>query len=68
MVVEYLDLPCVIKMSPFMEIYGYHPPSIKYPLKIKSKIKFVEDHLEHQQEVLQILKDDLTMSKNRMKQ
>ena len=28
----------------------------------------MEDHLEHQQEVLQILKDNLVISKNRMKQ
>jgi hypothetical protein len=28
----------------------------------------VEDHIEHQQQVLQILKDNLTMEKNRMKQ
>ena len=28
----------------------------------------MEGHLEHQQEVLQLLKDNLAMSKNRMKQ
>ena len=28
----------------------------------------MEDHLEHQQEFLQLLSDDLAMSKNRMKQ
>jgi hypothetical protein len=28
----------------------------------------VEDHIEHQQQVLQILKDNLTMAHNRMKQ
>jgi hypothetical protein len=28
----------------------------------------VEDHIEHQQQVLQILKDNLTMTQNRMKQ
>jgi hypothetical protein len=28
----------------------------------------VEDHIEHQQQVLQILKDNLTMAQNRMKQ
>jgi hypothetical protein len=28
----------------------------------------VEDHIENQQEVLQILKDNLTMAQNRMKQ
>jgi hypothetical protein len=28
----------------------------------------VEDHIEHQQQVLQILKDNLTMAQNRIKQ
>ena len=28
----------------------------------------MEDHLEHQQEVLKILKDNLVTSKNKMKQ
>jgi hypothetical protein len=28
----------------------------------------VEDHIEHRQQVLQILKDNLTMAHNRMKQ
>jgi hypothetical protein len=28
----------------------------------------VEDHIEHQQQVLQILKDNLTMAQNHMKQ
>ena len=51
-----------------MELYGYHPPSITSPLKGYSKVKEMEDHLQHQQEVLQILKDNLVTSQNRMKQ
>ena len=50
-----------------MELYGYHPPSITSPLKGHSKVQAMEDHLQHQQEVLQILKDNLVTSKNRMK-
>jgi hypothetical protein len=56
------------KMTPFMAHYGYHPPSITSYLKEKSKVQEVEDHIEHQQQVLQILKDNLTMAHNRMKQ
>jgi hypothetical protein len=56
------------KMTPFMALYGYHPPSITSSLKEKSKVQAVEDHIEHQQQVLQILKDNLTMAHNRMKQ
>jgi hypothetical protein len=56
------------KMKPFMELYGYHPPSITSSLKEKSKVQAVEYHIEHKQKVLQILKDNLTMEHNRMKQ
>jgi hypothetical protein len=54
------------KMTPFMALYGYHPPSITSSLKEKSKVEVVEDHIEHQKQVLQILKDNLTMAQNRM--
>jgi hypothetical protein len=57
-----------IKMTPFMALYGYHPPSITSSLKEKSKVQAVEDHIEHQKQVLQILKDNLTMAQNYMKQ
>jgi hypothetical protein len=56
------------KMTPFMALYGYHPPSITSSLKEKYKVQVVEDHIEHQQQVLQILKDNLTMAQNHMKQ
>jgi hypothetical protein len=56
------------KMTPFMTLYGYHPPSITSSLKEKSKVQVVEDHIENQQQVLQILKDNLTMAQNHMKQ
>jgi hypothetical protein len=51
-----------------MTLYGYHPPSITSSLKGKSKVQAVEDHIEHQQQVIQILKDNLTMAQNHMKQ
>jgi hypothetical protein len=56
------------KMTPFMALYGYHPPSITSSLKEKSMVQAVEDHIENQQQVLQILKDNLTMAHNHMKQ
>lgn len=60
--------PCFSKNVSFMALYGYHPPSITYPLKGKSKVQIVEDHIEHQQEVLKPLKDNLAISQNMMKQ
>ena len=51
-----------------MALYGYHPPSITSSLRENSKVKAVEDHIEHQQEILQLLKDNLNLAQNRMKQ
>ena len=51
-------------MTPFMALYGYHPPSITSSLKEKSKVQAVEYHMENQQQILQILKDNLTMAQN----
>ena len=56
------------KMTPSMALYGYHPPSIRSYLRENSKGQEVEDQIEHQQQLLQILKDNLTLAQNRMKQ
>jgi hypothetical protein len=56
------------KMKPFMALYGYHPPSITSSLKEKSKVQAVEYHIKHQQPIFQILKDNMTMTQNHMKQ
>ena len=55
-------------MSPLLVLYGYHPPSITSPLKGNTKGQSVEDHIGNQQEVLKLLKDNLVMTQNRMKQ
>ena len=47
-----------------MALYGYHPPSITYYLRENSRVQAVEDHIEHQQEVFQILKDNLNLAQN----
>ena len=51
------------KMTPFMALYGYHKPSITSSLRY-SKVKALEDHMEHQQQVLQLLKDSLNLAQN----
>ena len=33
------------KMSPFMVLYGYHPPSITSSLRYQSKFQAVEEHI-----------------------
>jgi hypothetical protein len=57
-----------LKLSPFIELYGYHPPSITSPLKRTTNFQAVEYHIVNQQEVPKLLKDDLVMAQNRMKQ
>jgi hypothetical protein len=56
------------KMTPFMALYVYHPPSITSSLKEKIMAQEVEDYIKNQQQVLQLIKDNLTMEQNPMKQ
>ena len=51
-----------------MALYGYHPPSITSSVTDFSKVQAVEYHMKHQQQVLQLLKDNLNLAQNRMKQ
>ena len=51
-----------------MALYGYHPPSTTSSLRDAFKVQAVEYHMKHQQQVLQLLKDNLNLSHNRMKQ
>jgi hypothetical protein len=55
-------------MSPFEALYGYATPSISYFLKDKSKVLEIELHVENTKETLTILKENLQMVQNRMKQ
>ena len=55
-------------MTPFIALYGYNPPSITSYLRENWKVQAVEDHIEHQQKFLQLLKDNLNLAQNRMKQ
>ena len=42
--------------------------SISYSLRDPYKVQAVEDHMEHQQQVLQLLNENLTLPQNQMKQ
>ena len=55
-------------MTPFMALYVYHPPSITSSLRDSSKVQAVEEHMKHQQQVLQLLKEKLNLAQNQMKQ
>ena len=51
-----------------MALYGYHPPSITSSVRDSYKVQVVEDHMKHQQQFLQLLKDNLNLAQNQMKQ
>lgn len=51
-------------MTPFEALYGYLLPSITFYLQSYSKAYVVEDHIQHQQKMLQILKDIFLMDQN----
>ena len=51
-----------------MALYGYHPLSTISYLRENSRVQAVEDHIKHEQQVLQLLNDNLTLAQNRMKQ
>ena len=57
MVVQHI-FPYFIKKA---TIYGYDHPSITSSLQEKAKVQVVEGHIDHQQEVLQILIDYLAI-------
>jgi len=48
--------------------HNNHLPSITSYLKENFKFQVMEDHIKHQEQVLQLLKDNLTLVQNRMKQ
>jgi len=51
-----------------MALYGYYPQLITSSLRENSKVQEVEDHIDHQQQTLQLLKDNLTLVLKQMKQ
>ena len=55
-------------MTPFQALYGYAPPKWKELVQSDAKVPAVKSQLEENQRVMQLLKDNLTMAQNRMKQ
>jgi hypothetical protein len=56
------------KMTPFQNLYGYKPPSWKELATNHIKFASVKDHLDENQKILQLLKENLTVARNQMKQ
>jgi hypothetical protein len=56
------------KMTPFQALYGYQPPTWKELATNQTKVAPVKDLLDESQKVVQILKENLVIARNRMKQ
>jgi hypothetical protein len=56
------------KMTPFQALYGYENPSWKDLAMSHIKVTSVKDHLDRRKKILQLIKDNLTVARNRMKQ
>ena len=55
-------------MTPFQALYGYPPPSWKELATTQTKVASVKELLDESQKVVQILKENLVIARNRMKQ
>ena len=55
-------------MTPFQALYGYEPLKWKDLIANQARVTSVNDHLEENQRVVQILNENLNVSKNRMRQ
>jgi len=55
-------------MTPFQALYGYEPPSFKELATSHIKVASLKYHLDKSQKILQLLKENLTVARNEMKQ
>ena len=55
-------------MTHFQALYGYAPPWWKELVQGDAKVPAVKSQLEENKKVMQVLKDNLTMAQNHMKQ
>ena len=55
-------------MTPFQALYGCPPPSWKELATNQTKVASVKELLDESQKVVQILKENLVIARNRMKQ
>ena len=56
------------KMTNFQALYGFVPPRRKEIIQGDAKVLAIKSQLEENKKVMEVLKDNLTMAQNRMKQ
>lgn len=59
--------PSATKMTTFQALYGFEPPSLLKWTRT-SKVHTVQEQQQQMQHILEILKDNLNLARNRMKQ
>ena len=55
-------------MTPFQALYGYEPPNWKDLVLKDTNVPKVINQLENSQKMIDLLKDNLAMEQNRMRQ
>ena len=56
------------KMTPFQDLYGYEPPNWKELVLNETNVLEVRNQLEKSQKTIELLKDNLIMAQNHMRQ
>ena len=56
------------KLTPFQALYGYVPPRLKEIVQVHPKVPALKIQSELNHKIMQVLKDNLTMTQNHMKQ
>ena len=55
-------------MTPFQSLYVYEPPKWKALIGNQARVTSINAHLEENQKVVQILKENLNVAPNRTRQ
>ena len=55
------------KLSPFEALYGYSPPKLLEFVPRTTRVAAVEELLQHRQQVMSILQENLVVAQRRMK-
>ena len=67
MVVQF-NIPHLRKKTPFEVLYGYEPPNWKELVLNDTNVPEVRNQVEKSQKTIELLKDNLIMAQNHMRQ
>ena len=55
------------KVTPFEALYGYPPPRLLDYIPSTTSVEAVDDHLQKRQQIMSLLKQNLVLAQERMK-